>query len=65
MIISFLALILAAVLTFVFLPLVAIYSGFPLFLLVAGYFIAAWVLLCWVGHAQSILIDHVKKHRHH
>ena len=64
MIISFLALILAACVAFVLLPLMFAYSGWSLVVVAAGFLVAAWLLLCYVGHAQAILRDHFKNRRH-
>ncbi len=68
MILSFVMLVLAALVGLVLLPLIAVLTGFPFFLLAAGYLIAAWVLLCWVGHAQNVLGDAFRtwrQHHHH
>ena len=65
MILSFALLVLAAITGLILLPLIAILTGFPFFLLAAGYLIAAWALLCWVGHAQGVVGAAFKNWRHH
>jgi len=64
MIISFLALILAAGVAFVFLPLMFAYTGWSLVLVGGCFLVAAWLLLCYVGHAQALLREHMKNRRH-
>jgi hypothetical protein len=65
MILSFLSLVLAAIVGFVLLPLLFVYSGWSLFLVIAGFIVTAWLLLCYVGHAQALLFEHIRKRRHH
>ena len=60
MILSFFALILAAVIAFVALPLLFAYSGWSFVVVGAGFLFAAWFLLCYVGHAQAYLREHMK-----
>ena len=60
MILSFFALILAAAIAFVLLPLMFAYSGWSFVVVGAGFLLAAWILLCYVGHAQAFLRDHIK-----
>jgi hypothetical protein len=63
MILSFLALILAAAVAFVLLPFLFAYSGWSFVLVAAGLLIAAWFLLCYVGHVQAFLLDYIRKRR--
>jgi hypothetical protein len=64
MILSFLSLVLAMIVGFVLLPLLFVYSDWSLFLVIAGFIIGSWLLLCYVGHAQAFLFDHIRKRRH-
>jgi hypothetical protein len=47
----------------VLIPLMFMYAEWSLFLLVGGFLIVAWLLLCYVGHTQAFLIEEIKKRR--
>ena len=63
MILSFLTLVVAAILVVALLPLMFVYSGWSLFLVIAGFLVAATLLICYVGHVPTALRTHLRKWR--
>jgi hypothetical protein len=64
MILSFLLLVVAAVVALVLVPLAFVYSGWSLFLVVAGFLITATFLLCYIGHVHTAVYQHLRRRWH-